>query len=112
MELFIRTQDKHQLLKVCSLSLTYEDENTKIICYDNNDKAWVVGFYKTKERALEVLDEIQKSLYPDIKMLANKIDNNQYGDYVNLKSIFAIKQPAGTLEIHQLQNIVFDMPEN
>jgi capsular polysaccharide biosynthesis protein len=59
MELWIRSQDKTMLCKpqyielCCDSELHYGDVNIGYRC---------VATYKTKERALEVLDEIQKIL--------------------------------------------------
>ena len=58
MDLWIRSQDKTQLLKVIGLYYDYQKEKHHITCITENDYYWV-GMYKTKERALEVLDEIQ-----------------------------------------------------
>ena len=54
MELWIRSADKEILLKVNVLEI----EENMIIAFDNS-KYQCLGTYKTKERALEVLDEIQ-----------------------------------------------------
>jgi hypothetical protein len=54
MELWVRSQDKEILLKVNELEI----EANMIIAFDNS-KYQCLGTYKTKERALEVLDEIQ-----------------------------------------------------
>lgn len=57
MELWIRSQDKYTLMKIEEIQ----------IC-ENPDGSWfmnagiVLGKYKTKEKALEVLDEIQSIL--------------------------------------------------
>lgn len=62
MDLWIRSQDREQLIKTNVVIYSYfEDKFTKglhIITNDNYD----LGIYKTKERALEVLDEIQEIL--------------------------------------------------
>ena len=50
MELWIRNQDKENLVKVNEVYV----EERLIECKDT-----ILGVYKTKERALEVLDEIQ-----------------------------------------------------
>lgn len=71
MELWIRSQDKNILEKVNKLYVaTCEEENgfgIYDIIYDDLDDCDVpLGFYKTKERALEVLYEIQykiKNMY-------------------------------------------------
>ena len=57
MELWIRSQDKEILLKVNELEI----EENMIIAFDNS-KYQCLGTYKTKERALEVLDKIQKTM--------------------------------------------------
>lgn len=60
MELWIRSQDKERLRLVDSLRIYQEDEGQ--IDFNIQDGGCILGTYKTKERALEVLDEIQKLL--------------------------------------------------
>lgn len=76
MELYIRNQDKTILTKI----------NEDIYVYDNLDKTstiktdkWQLGTYKTKERALEVLDEIQNLLKPTYIIQDEEIYNEAYG---------------------------------
>jgi len=57
MELWIRSQDKEILLKINEL----ETEANMIIAFDGN-KYQCLGTYKSKERALEILDEIQEHI--------------------------------------------------
>ena len=63
MELWIRSQDKMILIKVEELSLGFwrNDAKTDINARSQNYYE-TVGTYTTKERALEVLDEIQKKI--------------------------------------------------
>ena len=63
MELWIRSQEKDMLLKANCFYYDYQQENHHITCLTNNELYWV-GVYATKERALEVLDEIHKLLQP------------------------------------------------
>ena len=56
MELWIRSQDKKKLYNVKNLEL---DNLETGICYESRDNFVLLGKYKSKERALEVLDEIQ-----------------------------------------------------
>lgn len=58
MELWIRTQDKEKLLVVYELELDCYSANRKDYWTINNYGS-TLGTYKSKERALEVLDEIQ-----------------------------------------------------
>lgn len=59
MDLWIRSQDKMKLIKINNVYITFGN-NTKeyAIVYDEQNGIEVLGTYKTKERALEVLDEI------------------------------------------------------
>lgn len=65
MELWIRSQDKMNLVKIRQISLDYQN-NKQIIAnyipdfYPNSGEYYeLLGVYKSKERAIEVLDEIQ-----------------------------------------------------
>lgn len=68
MNLWIRSQDKMNLVKVRQISLNYQN-NKQIIAnyipdfYPNSGEYYeFLGAYKTKERALEVLNEIQRTI--------------------------------------------------
>ena len=68
MELWIRSQDKMNLVKVRQVGVNYQN-NKQIIAnyapelYENSGEfAELLGQYKTKERAIEVLNEIQNSM--------------------------------------------------
>lgn len=39
-----------------------KDKDVRIYSYGNDDFSYLLGTYKTKERALEILDEIQELL--------------------------------------------------
>ncbi len=60
MELWVRSQDKRILQKVDNIFLDANYENKRISTYDGDNVE--LGTYKTKERAIEVLDEIQDLL--------------------------------------------------
>ena len=64
MELWIRSQDKRILQKVDNVYLNANNENRRIYTNDSRDYESELGEYATKERALEVLDEIQNILTP------------------------------------------------
>lgn len=64
MELWIRSQDRESIFKVKSIFYSTNDENEhlirSIIVDDVKNGIIKLGQYSTKERALEVLDEIDK----------------------------------------------------
>ncbi len=61
MDLWIRSQDKRILQKVDNIYLNANYDNKRICSYDNESEI-ELGTYKAKERALEVLNEIQEKL--------------------------------------------------
>ena len=63
MELWIRSQDKIKLIKIDNLRIIKESKDRKRPFYINNGFD-LLGAYSKKERAFEVLDEIQKILNP------------------------------------------------
>ena len=78
MELWVRSQDKMNLVQIKQISLNYEN-NKQIIAnyipdfFENSGAYYeLLGTYETKERALEVLDEIQKYI------LLPNTDNSAY----------------------------------
>ena len=60
MNLWVRSQDKRILQKVDNIFLDANYEDKRISTYDGDNVE--LGTYKTKERALEILDEIQDEL--------------------------------------------------
>lgn len=112
MDLWILSQKKDKLVKTNLVRLDYfkdkfTNDELHIITNDDYD----FGVYKTEERALEVLDEIQKLLVPDIKLLSKKINEDQEDDLSDLKTVFSVIQPDGELQIHQLHNVIYQMPQ-
>ena len=58
MELWIRSQSRHNLMKANDIVA----QDNKILVYKESEQSTIVGKYVTKERTLEVLDEIQCKL--------------------------------------------------
>ena len=67
MELLVRSQDKLLLTKIDYILVNGLD------IFNQNQ---IIGTYKTKERALEVLDEIQNILKPKFKLDTSSIQEN------------------------------------
>ena len=112
MDLWIRNQNKKQLLLINTIALA-EDETGLLLGYGIDGKIkTALGKYETDERALEILDDIQnvinaktiiqfQRLVPDerIEQIKNAIDKNSIIELPEYK----IKQLAGV--------IVYEMPE-
>ena len=103
MELWIRSQDKRTLVKANRIYMT-SDLNTTDGDFDYN--IWMdednVGTYKTKERALEVLDEIQSLLKSKVLLNSGKILES-FED--------TIYREPDKVEIQELNTIVYEMPK-
>ena len=104
MELWIRSQDKEKLV----LTKGFETQHTNydggcqiFAVWENNYQ--MVGKYKTKKRALEVLDEIQKLLMPQV--ILKSIDTS-----VEIANLNYIVNPTYET-IQQLNTYVYEMPK-
>lgn len=72
MELWIRSQDKEMLFKVNNSLIIKHNDNVENGMYFIECDGSKIAMYKTRERALEVLDEIQQYI------LLPNIDNSTY----------------------------------
>lgn len=98
MELWVRTQDRKCLTQVSHL---YIDDNNHI----RQDNDLILGTYNTK-RALEILDEIQNILHPNIIFKPfTHIDNNPKFTYVHTIS------ESGEMQFQELSTYVYEMPK-
>lgn len=82
--MWIRTQNKEDLIKCQKISIIGPGKDVYLLVELTNDNYIELGVYKSKERAIEVLDEIQNKIegkrvlidaYGDIKI--KKKDNNK-----------------------------------
>ena len=132
MELWIRSQDKTTLIKVNKIkkydkysqkkeaqnympkNATRYEEMQKVTTYVNDKYLGTiifandveVGEYKTKERALEVLNEIQNKLMPMIHyepIIREKVDYSL--PYVETEQI------GSKVKIQELSTYVYEMPK-
>lgn len=62
MELWIRSQDRLRLVKATDIRIYYAKEENIWVIEDCDD----LGYYQTKERVLEVLDDIQNFMTIEI----------------------------------------------
>lgn len=73
MELWVRSQNKELLMKTPELRYKQKGNVHSLLAYDTSGGYRILGVYKSKERAIEILDEIQ-----DIFSL--KIENISYNE--------------------------------
>ena len=106
MELWIRSQDKLKLFNNCNLYIntTFVDE---FAIEDLNNESIKLGTYKTKKRALEVLDEIQNILKPKYILDTSSIKPD--GDYYEENGVIFQKYNANA-RIEELSTFVYQMP--
>lgn len=117
MNLWVRSQDKEKLLKCNDIAISNNVINEresikfkgyKIVGYfDKNTEYEILGTYETKERAIEVLDEIQNILKPKIVI---KFDNKP--KYLEDGTINDVLTPREEIDYsEQLSTYVYEMPE-
>lgn len=97
MELWIRSQSKLGLYKIDEIYVDERDFGNEDIQYYIMFGQVLLGKYKTKSRAFEVLDEIQKSLSSDF---------NFNGDYEHLDILIKTKM------INGLYGVIYEMPKD
>lgn len=73
MNLWVRSQDKELLMKSPELRYNQKGNNHSILAYNSLGVYRILGTYKTKERAIEVLDEIKDLLQNAYVENANRI---------------------------------------
>ena len=101
MELWIRSQDKETLIKIEHLDI-YNSWDNWIIEECGVD----LGHYKTKERALEVLDEIQDILKPKMIVNTYKVEQAELCDGTQF-----IQPMLDDIQIQNATSYVYQMPE-
>lgn len=116
MELWIRSQDKSSIVKVDNLYVSvgnyicYYVEKGKEIPGTYYRPSGELGRYETKERALEVLNEIQNILSPKYILDSSSIKSigiNFYSDENGI--IYKKRSDNGTIQ--EVSTMVYKMPE-
>ena len=109
MELWIRSQDKKSLIKVNKVCFERNiDDEPTIYGYENYDNYERLGIYKTKERALEVLDEIEKILMPEIKVVHNKVEKR---DLDGFRAEYIMQPMIEEVQVLEANSYVYKMPK-
>lgn len=105
MDLWIRSQDREILRRVDCIYLNVREYGCTI---DNGVN--VLGRYRTQERGLEVLNEIQKLLTPQIFALTNNIKENKKD--AELTNCYALVGSKNGIDIKELSTVVYEMPKD
>lgn len=90
MELWIRSQDKKKLCVAKYFEL--DNDETGIFCFNRESYSVFVGKYSTKERALEILDEIQNRFHQTFIYDLNCLVSER--DYRKIKSGLEHEYPS------------------
>mgnify|MGYP007056170928 CR=1 FL=1 len=101
MELYIRSQNKKLLCKFDSLFIEEESYKRKGRYRIMANNGWL-GEYNTLERALEVLDEIQNILLPNIKLITRNYTDEELEEY-SIK--YLVTPPIEDVKIQELSTI-------
>ena len=114
MELWIRSQDRMNLVQIKQISLNYQN-NKQVIAnyepeqYENSDCFYeLLGTYASKERALEVLDEIQNILFPKFKVDTSSIQENGRSWVENG---VILQSYTANVDYIKLDTCVYEMPK-
>lgn len=104
MELWIRSQNKEVLRKIDNIFISGYNNN---ICTNNNYQGITItlGKYKSKERCMQILNEIQGILYTP--RFSSNLPNMSY--YYDNNGMILPSEPKA--EIIQLNTFVYQMPE-
>ena len=115
MELWIRSQNKENLLKSRFLTIIegkpfYDKDEGYTICnVALNGHYELLGTYKTKERSIEVLDEIQNILKPTIITTGYECELKEN---IKDKTSFNLDIIPTKTEIQELSTVVYQMPKD
>ncbi len=111
MDLWIRSQDKESLIQVDCLCIEKNELDKGKYIYSSFDIVQgciTLGTYKTKERAIEILDEIQNLIQPKMNFIVSQhIDFDNDGE--GLIGCNILKEEPKIERISDV--IVYEMPK-
>lgn len=109
MEVWVRNMWKHGLYKVDGV--VAREVNGK---WEITDLRSVLplGEYPTKERCLEIIDEIQKLLYSDFIIIRNCAVDESVAEYLKPTKAIAYQadNKSPSIEYHEQSVVVYEMP--
>lgn len=109
MDLWILSQDKRSMCKATFLKIGRNCISEWCV-FDNDNE---LGGYATKERALEVLGEIQKLLMNDVVLFKNFDISHKDLKSIGIDNacVYSTKDNNSQIEHIQRNCVVFEMPE-
>ena len=104
MEIWVRSQNKKRLMKVEMVEIDKQKDGGAII-YSHE---YILGEYKTKERAMEVLDEIENILKPKYILESSTIrpDSDSW-----LENGIIMQKYNAKARIEEIPIYVYEMPK-
>jgi hypothetical protein len=133
MEVWVRSQDKENFLPMRGLRYKREEykktkefgdfaEETQLFCdYDIVVKHYiysdyyvnVVGEYATRERCLEIIDEIQSLLCQNFCIIRNLDVSEDVGEYLKPTKaiVYQAQNQTPSIEYHEQSVVVYEMPK-
>jgi hypothetical protein len=126
MEVWVRSQDKEILanvksvrfcrMKKCDLkaepsTMAEFIASADAYCVECNGEFF--GEYPTKERCLEIIDEIQKLLYSDFIIIRNCAVDESVAEYLKPTKAIAYQadNKSPSIEYHEQSVVVYEMPK-
>lgn len=117
MELWIRSQDKEDLIEVHSVEVDIKDK-IKIITLINASTIVDLGTYNSKERALEILDEIQNKIKSLIYLKPNTLlqledieARKAYFEKLNHQEFITCDNSFEIVPLSSNYTVIYEMPK-
>ena len=116
MNLWIRSQDRYELRKVKGVVMAQEGKFFAIYPVEKDlGELEILGHYKSEERAIEVLDEIQKLLIGDVLVSKNlNTPNDECLKSVGINNAAAyhlFTDDSKRVEFLRRDCVIYKMPE-
>lgn len=109
MDLWIRSQNRKMMERAVAVKIAHYKENGKTTnsIVINND--YIFGEYKTKQRALEVLDEITNLIKP--KYLIRMDNHGPVNDFLNNENNSYVSAEGVGMVSNINQTLYYEMPK-
>lgn len=108
MDLWIRSQDKEMLCKANCVDLMHNTDKTSNVFLNGDFPNLIVGCYENK-RALEIIDEIQEILYPNLFAISRDMVENDLTKSFSNSHI--LTRNHNEVNIYERQSCVYEMPK-